>query len=1199
MSIWPFRGRASGLPSSAPPLRSLSPAYEEGKHGYYVSVLVDQLTRPGADAPRNVALTGHYGSGKSSVLVEVSNRINSLRFRRAGKSSAINISLSSLGADEARVGRVLDDRTPPLTNLIQKEIVKQLLYRERPDKMRGSRYRRTDTFHGGRAATWAVVIAASLTVVALLAGAIDTVRAALPASWADVSWAPWLATATLTAAGAVLCWFAARTLHNRVWIERLSAGPATVALQHASSSYFDEYLDEIVHFFQASGTTVVIFEDLDRFKDPHIFETLRELNTVLNNSQQIPHRPIRFVYAIKDSIFETLATEPDKPLTAEEQRNATTNRTKFFDLVVPIVPFISHRTAHGLVRAEFSDAQIRPSEQILEVIAPHLTDMRLVKNIRNEYDVFSRHILPPSGPEGLEADRLLAMLVYKNLHMGDHELVREGRSHLDALHRRFRDMVTTLTQQADDDARAARAAINTLDNVPATAEQLGRRLLDILDVLIGRGSTAASIQIGASSFQRDQVLTPEFWQEWAATRATIDASQGPYTRMDTRSAEEMETLLDVTLDVSAWDEERRAELELAEFAAISRRNEVSGATLHELMADPTATVEIGGGPVTLRTLAQATFDRLTVDLIAAGLLLDENYTLYVATFDTGVLSLRAMAFILHSIQPDVADLRFRFESPDEIAAVVAAEPRRLLLGQAVFNIDVVDYLLGHDPDALGPAAHAIAAGTPHGRALVDAYLLDGKHRAELVALLAPVWREVFTYLAGQDGLPDDDAVDLLAVAARHVRPEVVYEVDDAVRVVLRRLVTDADAFTDEGAASSPDALAGVLKSAGIRVERLDVLALRVREAVVARDLYEVSRDNLRTALGPDTPLTLEGIMSANTGVYRHVLRHLHAYLDDVLHPNDPTVSRAEKWLTVIADVASIAQEFVGPVAERADAALTVHDLTDAPEAAWEVLARTHRIAPTALNLATYLDQRGVDDALETYLRSTRAIDPVDAARDTVRAIALMLLNAAALPPKELVRLVATLRPPTLAVSELTEAAKQAVPELVRAGLISDVPENFAFLSGQPWELRAELVDASPGLSDYFMQIDLTQADLHDLATQPLVPPAVRAQILDNLTAFDDLLTPGSARALAEWALRHDHKVGVATLTLLAEHGAGARVIVSLLKPLLPELGASDIASVVTPLGAPYTEALTAREQARVLLPKTQADNALAKRLREL
>lgn len=54
----------------------------------------------------------------------------------------------------------------------------------------------------------------------------------------------------------------------------------------------------------------MFFEDLDRLDDPKIFVHLRELNNLLNNDDVIKKKPIVFVYAVRDDIFQR-KTEPN------------------------------------------------------------------------------------------------------------------------------------------------------------------------------------------------------------------------------------------------------------------------------------------------------------------------------------------------------------------------------------------------------------------------------------------------------------------------------------------------------------------------------------------------------------------------------------------------------------------------------------------------------------------------------------------------------------------------------------------------------------------------------------------------------------------------------------------------------------------------------------------------------------------------
>jgi hypothetical protein len=127
--------------TDVPVLRSLGPIYEPKLHGRHAVVLLQVLTDNSENPAKNIAISGHYGSGKSSVILGVQKGLSE---KEVGW---VNLSLSSLGIDDTKRARVQEDGSlAPLTNLIQKEIVKQLLYRKAPADMPGSRYFRIDSF---------------------------------------------------------------------------------------------------------------------------------------------------------------------------------------------------------------------------------------------------------------------------------------------------------------------------------------------------------------------------------------------------------------------------------------------------------------------------------------------------------------------------------------------------------------------------------------------------------------------------------------------------------------------------------------------------------------------------------------------------------------------------------------------------------------------------------------------------------------------------------------------------------------------------------------------------------------------------------------------------------------------------------------------------------------------------------------------
>ncbi len=356
-------------------LRPLTAAYEEEHHAAYVAYIEQALDTRGV---HNIALTGSYGTGKSSILKKVSE---------THSDTALTIALSTLSADPSDLDTdALTDGAGALSGRIQREIVKQLLYRERPAKVRRSNYRRVGKFKPWHVAGYAALVSGA---VSYLLWATGVLQRLIPPRF-DAPLANFLYYAVAFAIVTAGLTFATRLRTPGFSLTGVGAAGASLSLGSTDVS-FDKNLEEILFFFEVTKVDIVIFEDIDRFDNASIFEPLRELNVVLNFSKQVG-RHIRFVYAIKDSIFDELGTaitqEGANAHDAVDAELARANRTKFFDWVIPIVPFITQLRARDLMHQLFMTVQKdrRVTPELQDLVAEYLTDMRLMKNIVNEYE---------------------------------------------------------------------------------------------------------------------------------------------------------------------------------------------------------------------------------------------------------------------------------------------------------------------------------------------------------------------------------------------------------------------------------------------------------------------------------------------------------------------------------------------------------------------------------------------------------------------------------------------------------------------------------------------------------------------------------------------------------------------------------------------------------------------------------------------
>ncbi|MDQ0567869.1 YobI family P-loop NTPase [Mycoplasma yeatsii] len=158
-------------------------------------------------------------------------------------------------------------------------------------------------------------------------------------------------------------------------------------------SLLDKEINEIVYMLVSSKAKVVVFEDLDRYDDITIFEKLKEINFIVNNKTK---RTIKFIYMIKDGLFES-----------------SEDKTKFFDAIIPIIPLSDNNNSESYIKELLADNYEDICSKVVWKISLYLNDLRVIKNIVNEYICYKEQISIEDLK--LSNDKLFAIIVLKNL----------------------------------------------------------------------------------------------------------------------------------------------------------------------------------------------------------------------------------------------------------------------------------------------------------------------------------------------------------------------------------------------------------------------------------------------------------------------------------------------------------------------------------------------------------------------------------------------------------------------------------------------------------------------------------------------------------------------------------------------------------------------------------------------------------------
>lgn len=364
----------------------------------------------------NIAVTGNYGVGKSSVINTATSSL-SCRHR------CIDITLASLQtleerakAQEPDVETGLQDinkknLTPGATDLhsaikkplsqrvtdkqIEYSILQQILYHERPQTTPKSRIRRIHRTKWYKPFVIAFCILLALVSVILIRkpgwANLDLLLGMNSFSEPTLRIIGWGSLLIIASLLFLTCWYIGR--HYGLSVARI--GYKSVELKVKDDvSVFNAYLDEIVYFFESTKYDVVVFEDLDRFEDRDvIFYKLRELNTILNNSKSLKRRRIKFVYAVLDELFESK------------------ERVKFFDYIVSVIPVVDSLNSYNKLIELLPKQDIdKLGKKELLGLCDYFEDMRLLLNIVNEYNQFK----PLIDSAVMNEKVLFGLMVYKN-----------------------------------------------------------------------------------------------------------------------------------------------------------------------------------------------------------------------------------------------------------------------------------------------------------------------------------------------------------------------------------------------------------------------------------------------------------------------------------------------------------------------------------------------------------------------------------------------------------------------------------------------------------------------------------------------------------------------------------------------------------------------------------------------------------------
>ncbi len=1144
---------------------NLAPTDQADKNGVYSEALLFATTDPKVS---NIALTGPYGSGKSSIIQS---------FLKRYQRPALHISLAAF----VKEASAPTDKEASATSLkvsrqeIERSILQQMLYGADANKLPLSRFKRIQS-PGVLSIFKSLYI--MLGLLSLWYIFTNRERIASGTFFDPLAFSNW-SNFGVFGFSLIFLWV---VLHH-FYVASFGLSLKSISLKDIEirpesdnlDSILNRHLDEIIYFFQSTDYDLVIIEDLDRFEDAEIFVTLREINSLVNENAGV-RRTIRFLYALRDDVF------------------VNTDRTKFFEFIIPVIPIINASNSIDMVleqgkRLELDD---RLDRQFLREVSRYLNDLRLIQNIFNEYAIYVAN-LEADSENILNANKLLAILIYKNVYPKDFEQLHRGEGNLAYILGRHDELV------AQGEA-VCKAEIAELEQKIDIAERQTPSDLKELRQIYAM-SLVQMLPAGVNNISLDG-------RSWVALHSLVGHDvfeqliAGPHiTSRDIYNNQQRTNISSLQNEVDSQKTyiQRKAEIESKSEANKSE----SLRRIRELRAK-IATFRTAKFNELVRSSANRVTDLFDVFgdkgelarfLILEGHL-DDTYYQYTSLFHSGRLSPNDNKFLIQIRAFFTPDPDFQIDNPNEVIAAM----READFGQSyVLNVKLVDCLLNEASrysEQTRKLFEFIASHFEGCGDFLEAYYATGRAVPELLSRLANEWKQFVP----------------TAIASKRNLSHITQLVTNLPERALETLARDGDELPDFVAAKLPEILAFAPDLAPERLERIgfevrDLPAIGKFTGIVRfmarRGLFELSIANVehiyREVMGETNLMafrkrnytTLRSLTDPT--LITRVECDLGIYLSDVLlelHDNSEEDAAA---ITDLLGREGLDEDNLREFLGRQTALLPT--LVGVPEKLHATVFELRRIAPTWDNCISFMGSSGfAAETLVAYLdrKDVRAIILKHSLRNDPETLPLrqFLVNANALSDDSYSEYVRALPntfknfPKGLDYSKITTLIEERKITFSKETLESlDVNTELPVLYVAK-NIEAYLIDPGMfGLDDVFreglLQADITDddkraiIDLIDLNTLTELPK--RAALIGPILDRTNVRISGIDAAIARSLILNSRPVGTQ---------------ISLFNKFHSTMTVDEAREVLAALPTPFSEITTGYHTPR--LPRSDENRAL-------
>lgn len=858
----------------------------------------------------DIALTAPYGAGKSTILRTFEKNNTDWKY--------LNISLATFKENDTTTKQ-----------LIEKSILQQMFYKVDTKLIPQSRFKRISKTKN--------ILLKTIGSFLWLGAAFILLKVDFVQNLHITDIIKTIAT-TIFLSGSFILLYKSLKSFGTMKLSKINLKSPEIELGNETDSeisILNKHLDEVLYFFEVTEFNVVVIEDLDRFDNPEIFTTLRELNTLLNNSDQID-RKIMFIYAIKDNMFK------DK------------SRTKFFDFIIPIIPIINTSNSLEILSKKIQETKMEDkiSNQFISDIALYISDMRMLKNIYNEFMLYNSKL----STIDINLEKLFAIIVYKNIDPADFADLHDNKGKVFKVFENKKTAISDFKDELNERINEAKKELEQIKSQSLNDIQELRAvyIMEMINLL----PESVKTRLNGREFTLKQLNSDvAFDLLIKETNITFQRVNYGYQHSNISFKKIEDSVNDtITYDkraniISKKENDGIKELQILIQQTENQIQDIKSYTVKEYIES------INDDKIFDETLRE---NKLLTYLIRYGYI-DEMYHSLISYFFEGNMTKMDMDFVLSVKNKEHLFFSYFIDNPKSVLEKLRVNEFK---SEEIYNFDLLNYILANElkyKDELEKFIKQLSNEKDNTIKFIDEYISKCKNIELFISKLSNQWSNMWNFIYNESTYDDEKLDNYLSLLIKYadIKDIKLQNINETLSTYISNKDDFIELITED---KYIDKIKKTIKILEIKFENIKEFTLdtKIFKYIYEGNFYKINVNMIENIIGKTFTSELSKynyttiIDFKKEKLIKYIEDNIEMYLEEVFFKLDNNTKESEKTVLELLKNPNISNTYKKDIIKKED--VLIGSLLDIDEELWNTIFEENKIKTTWANILEYYEK---------------------------------------------------------------------------------------------------------------------------------------------------------------------------------------------------------------------------------------------------